>query len=121
MAVDLVWIAGVPLPAREVAEALDGYVLRRLLEDRKRRRDQVTLAFRSAPWDEARRRLRAGAQDRPRSSTTEPWLSCAEYASIHNVTASTVRRWAQAGRISGARKQGNTWLIPIGESTCQCR
>lgn len=106
-----VLVAGVSLPAEELADALAGYVTGRLLEDRRRSSGR---AFVSGPWAEAIRRMRASAHQRPESWTPPHLVGCAEWAKglAHGVDPATVRRWCKRGAVAGAVKVGNTWLLP---------
>lgn len=113
MSSGLVLVAGVPLPAAEVAEALDRYALARLMDER--RRPAGGRAFRSAPWAAAVGQLRAGAsaENGAEGWGNTPLVGCAEYAVLVGRSPSTVRGWAAAGALEGARRAGRDWLIPV--------
>lgn len=109
--VSLVPVAGVLLPADELAQAVDAYVVRRLLDDRSRRTGP---AFNAGPWLAARDRLdsSASAEHSGCGWSRVPLLGCAEYGSIHGRASSTVRGWAAQGRLPGATRRGRDWQIP---------
>lgn len=108
-------VAGVPLPAAEVAEALDAYLMGRLMNETRRPAGGV--AFRSAAWSAVVGRLYndpgASAQEPALVAGCTPLVGCHEYASLAGRSAATVRGWCGAGRLAGARRVGRDWLIPI--------
>lgn len=111
----VVLVAGVPLPAAELAQALDAYVTGRLMDER--RRPAGGAAFRSAPWSAVVRRLEndagAGAGIGVVDARFPPLVGCDEYGSMVGRSASTVRVWCSTGRLSGARRVGRDWRIPV--------
>jgi hypothetical protein len=40
------------------------------------------------------------------------YITCKQYAKLHNVTENWVRYWAINERIPGAQKIGRDWIIP---------
>ncbi len=120
MAEPRIVVAGIALPATELADALDAYVIDKIRTERRRpvRADRRPVAFNSTPWSEAVRRLRKlgypiasdgiGADSLPAGGL----VSCTEWAGLVGVAAVTARQWAADGRITGACKTNREWLVP---------
>lgn len=110
-------VLGVALPADELARVLQDHASQQVAQERGRRRGDGR-AFRAGPWVEVARRLRdpgylSDCAQMPHDSLAQgPLLSCTEYAHRRGVGRGTVRRWAAAGRLTGATKVGAGWLIP---------
>ena len=103
-------VAGVWLPAGDVAEALAAYLTNRLLADRRRRSGA---AFRSEPWSEAVRRLSAGAHVGAVSLPAGRLVGVNEFGGSVGRSPATVRRWCATGLLRGAHQVGGVWLIPV--------
>lgn len=109
-------IAGVDLPAEEVATAFQTYVFTRLDADKRKRYGEP--AFYSKPWSDAMHRLRSGivASDENGSGCL-PALALQplnEWAAIHQIPPTTARGWAQTGRIWASQSAGR-WYVHPGE------
>lgn len=103
----------------ELAGMILEAVIARLRTERGRRGHREVLAWRSEPFTRFARALtrRESAPIQARSLPGITYLSCAEYAATHNLHPSTVRKYAQRGRLDGAVKVGAQWVIPSGSPT----
>lgn len=130
----LIMVGGrvVPLPAVELADALDRYAAARVGQDRRtrapRRGETPRPAFQSGPWGAASEALRAVDHD-PEISQIGPVIAAGgelgadrlperelitltEWATRNDVAERTARDWARTGRFPRATQLGNTWHVP---------
>lgn len=108
-------VAGVPLPADELAEALQQYEATRYLEGRKGRTDRreqfegwrFAAAARACLDPEV-----SGSAHFP-ATAGQPgveWITLNAWARRHGVAGSTARRWVSRDMLSGQRV-GRDWLV----------